>query len=74
MINEEVRKLNKTKREILLMNDQYYVWLYPPMEKLEKSKNFNQFILMNIQLFLMDPVLLKKYNLFSQNIEYSLEQ
>ena len=26
----------------------YYVWLYPPMEKPEKSKNVNKIISMNV--------------------------
>ena len=44
------------------------------MEKLEKSKNFNQLILMNVQFFIIDPFLLKESNLFSQNAESSLEK
>ena len=53
----------------------YYVWLFPPTEKLEKSKNVNQLILMiSENNFLIDPFLLKEYNLFSQNTESSLEQ
>ena len=53
----------------------YYVWLYPPIENPEKSKNVNQLILMNVQKkFLIDPFLLKEYNLFNQNTEISLEQ
>ena len=39
----------------------------PPMEKLEKSEKVKQ-------LILIDPFLLKEYNLFSQNTESSLEQ
>ena len=46
---------------------EYYVWLYPPMEKLEKSKIFKQLILMNVQN-------IKESSLFSQNTESSLEQ
>ena len=57
------------------MNDQNIMFGYtPPMEKLEKSKNVNKLILMNVQFFLIDPFLLKEYNLLSQNIESSLEQ
>ena len=53
----------------------YYVWLYPPMEKLGKSKNVNQLILMNVQNnFLIISVLLKEYNLFRPDNESSLEQ
>ena len=40
----------------------------------KKSKNVKQLILMNVQnIFLIDPFLLKEYNLFSQNTESSLE-
>ena len=54
---------------------EYYVWLYPPIEKLDKSKNSNQLILMNVQSnFVIDPFLLKEYNLFKQNTESTLEQ
>ena len=58
------------------MNDQKIMFGYtPPMEKLEKSKNVKQLILMNVQnSFLIDPFLLEEYNLFSQNTESSLEQ
>ena len=52
-----------------------YVWLYPPIEKIEKSKNVNQLPLMNFQnIFLIDPFLLKRYDLCSQNSDNSLEQ
>ena len=42
---------------------------------INKNKNFNQIILMNVQnnVFML-PVILKEYNLFSQNTESSLEQ
>ena len=43
-----------------LMNDQNIMFGYtPPIEKLEKSKNVKQLILMNVNFFLMDPFLLK---------------
>ena len=32
----------------------YYVWLYPPYGKLEKSKILNQLILMNVQNNIFD--------------------
>ena len=45
------------------------------MENLEKSKNVNRLILMDVQKnFLIDHFLLKEYNLFNQNTESSLEQ
>ena len=58
------------------MNDQNIMFGYTPlMEQIEKSKNFNQLILMNFQNnILLVPVLLKEYNLFGQNNESSLEQ
>ena len=58
------------------MNDQNIMLGYPPpMEKIEKSKNVNKLILMNVyNIFLIDHFLLKEYNLFSQNTESSLEQ
>ena len=58
------------------MNDQIILcWLSPPMEIFGKSKNINQLILMNVKiLFLIDPVLPREFNLFSQNTKRSLEQ
>ena len=51
------------------MNDQNTI------EKLEKSKNVNQLMLMTIQnIIFIDPFLLEEYYLFSQNTESSLEQ
>ena len=50
MINE-VKRENSTKLKYVkvLMNDQNIMLGYPPsMEKLEKSKNVNQLILMNV--------------------------
>ena len=45
------------------------------MEELEKSKNVNKLIFMNVQnMFLIDPVLLKEYKFFIQNNESSLEK
>ena len=43
------------------MNDQNIMFGYnPPMEKLEKSKNFNQLFLMNVQdIFLLAPFYLR---------------
>ena len=58
------------------MNDQNVMFGNPPpMEKFEKSKNVNQFILMNVQKnsFII-PVIPKEYNLFSPSNENSLEQ
>ena len=46
----------------------------PPIKKIKKSKNTKQLILMNDQFILIDPFILKEYNLFSQNTEGSLEQ
>ena len=58
------------------MNDQNIMFGYPPpMEKIENSKNVNQLTLMNVQnIILIDPFLLKEYNLCSPNNESSLEQ
>ena len=57
------------------MNDQNIMFGYPPpMEKLEKSKIVNQLILINVQKYLIDPFLIKEYNLSSQNTESSLEK
>ena len=47
--------------------------LSPPMEKLEKSKNVKQYILMNVEFFLIDPFLNKEYYIFNQSTESSLE-
>ena len=70
-----MRKLDKSKYEIFSMNNQNIMFGYiPPMEKLEKSKNFKQLILMNVQKQFIDPFLLKECNLFSQYTEISLEQ
>ena len=56
------------------MNDRFF-WLTPHMKKIEKSRNFKQFILMNFQnIRFGEPFFLKEYNLFSQNIESSIEQ
>ena len=50
-------------------------WLDPPMKKIKKSKNIKHLILIKIPiLFLMLPVLLKEYNLFSQSTDSSHEQ
>ena len=56
------------------MNDKMFMFGYtPPMEKLEKSKNIKQLIVMNVQNnFLIYSFLLKEYSLFSQNTESSL--
>ena len=55
------------------MNDQNIMFGYTPL--LKKSKNVNQLILINVQnKNLIDPFLLKEYNLFSQNTERFLEQ
>ena len=43
------------------------------MEKVEKSKNVKQYILMNVD-FSIYRFLLREYHLFSQNTESSLEQ
>ena len=51
-----------------------YFGLTPPMKNIEKSKKEKQFILINVQFFLINPFLLKEYNLFCQNTEISLEQ
>ena len=58
------------------MNDQNIMFGYTsPMEKLEKSRNVNQLILMNVQKnVLILLVVLKEYNLINQNTEISLEQ
>ena len=45
------------------------------MKKIKKPKNVKHLILMNVQnKFIIDPFLPKEYNLFSQNIEISIEQ
>ena len=59
------------------MNDQNIMFGYTPrIKKFEKSKKkINKLILTNVQnIFLIDPFLLREYNLFSQNTENSLEQ
>ena len=68
---------NSTKSKFLkfLMNNQNIMLGYPPpMEKLEKSKDVKQPILINVDLFLIDPFLLREYHSFSQKTEISLEQ
>ena len=71
-----IEKAQKIKIYDFLMNDQNIMFGYtPPIENLKKSKNVNQLILMNVQNIVFDiPVLLKEYNLFSQNNESSLEE
>ena len=55
------------------MNDQNIMFGDPPLWNFfEKSKNVNELNLMNV--FLIDPFLLREYNLFTQNTESSLEQ
>ena len=58
------------------MNNQNIMFgLSPTMEKLEKSKNVKQYILMNVEnIVLIEPFLHREYYLFSQNTESSLEQ
>ena len=52
MINEDKRE-SSTNRNMRFFDEllKYYVWLYPPMEKIEKSKNVNQLILMIYNFF-----------------------
>ena len=70
-----MRKLNKRKMGLFLINDQNIIFGHPPLKKLEISKKANQLILINVQNnFLIDPFLLREYNVFSQNTESSLEQ
>ena len=50
------RKLNKSKYEIFIYDQNIMFGYNPPMEKLEKSKNFNQLFLMNVQdIFWLAP-------------------
>ena len=50
-----MRRLRKSKYEIFFMNDQNIMFGYiPPVEKLEKSKNVKQLILMNVQINFFD--------------------
>ena len=41
---------------------------------MEKSKNVNQLILMNVLKIFIEPFLLMEFILFSQNTESSIEQ
>ena len=48
----------------------FFLWMIN-----KKTKNIKLLILINVQnIFLINPFLLKEYNLFSQNTESSLEQ
>ena len=54
----------------------YYVWLSPPYgksRKIEKGKSIHLDEYLKY-IFLIDPFLLRKNNLFSQNTESSLEE
>ena len=69
-----IEKTQQNRNVIFFMNDQNIMFGYPPLWKTRKIENVNQLILMNVKYFLIDPVLLKECNLFSQNTEISLEQ
>ena len=76
MINEIMRE-NSTKSKYMknLMNNENITLGYlPPYGKTRKSKNVKQLILMNVDFFLINRVLLREYYLFRQNAESSLEQ
>ena len=70
-----MKKLNKSKYGIFI-NDQNIIFCYPPppIKKLKISEKVDQLILMNVLNIIIDPFLLRKYNMFRQNTKSSLEQ
>ena len=76
MINEDNWEHSRHRNKIYFYKwSKYYVCLYPPIKKLEKSKNVNQLSLVNAQnIILIEPFLLKGYNVFSPNNYSSLKQ
>ena len=75
MINEDNWENSTNRNMRFFMNDQDIMFGYPPpMEKSKKSKKCQSINFDECLIFLIDPFLLRGYNLFSQNTDSSIEQ
>ena len=76
MINMDKQEISTNRKMIFIFDERskYYAWLYPLMKKIKIEKcqtfNFDECS----KYFLIDPFLLKEYNLFSQDNESSLDK